>query len=61
MFEISRIANRVPDVHVHIVQYENETRMLHVLINGRLITDPDHPMICSETSCAGTGLLHLDA
>jgi hypothetical protein len=35
--------------------------MLPVLINGRLVTEPDHAMISCETSCAGAGHLHLDA
>jgi hypothetical protein len=35
--------------------------MLHVLINGRLVTAPDLGMIGSATCIAGADLIHLDA
>jgi type VI secretion system protein len=58
---IEKYEPRLSDVQVYFVQHESETLMLHYLINGRLVTDPDHEMISFETSFDGAGLIHLDA
>jgi type VI secretion system protein len=58
---VEKYEPRLSDVQVYFVQHENETLMLHYLINGRLVTDPDHEMISFETSFDGAGLIHVDA
>ena len=58
---VEKYEPRLSDVQVYFVQHENETLMIHYLINGRLVTDPDHEMISFETSFDGAGLIHVDA
>jgi type VI secretion system protein len=58
---VERYEPRLTDVQVYVVQQETETLMLHFIVNGRLVPDPEHQLISFETSFDGAGIIHLDA